>query len=193
VTRRPACALSGSAVRGLCVAERLVGGVGEVGYRVELEVVGPLLSGFGSGSPAGAVVTAVDPDRRQAFPLDRDWSWNRLCATCSRSVRACPRSVSVGEGTEVILGGLVGADVLGGNDGGEKIAQPSVAAGEAVPVHVGEDDQLVVLGSRARASAESGNAGQSGTELPGRCAHSPVTGRWSLSPVRRKTAARTSG
>ena len=72
MTRRPACALSGSAVRGLCVAERLVDGVGEVGHRVELLVVGPLLSGFGSGSPAGAVVTAVDPDRRQAFPLDRD-------------------------------------------------------------------------------------------------------------------------
>ena len=50
------------------------------------------------------------------------------------------------EGAEVVFGGLVGADVLGGDDGGEVAAQPLVAAGEAGPVHVGEDDQLVVLG-----------------------------------------------
>ena len=31
---------------------RLVNGVGKLGHRVELQVVGPLLRGFGGGSPA---------------------------------------------------------------------------------------------------------------------------------------------
>jgi hypothetical protein len=63
---------SGSAVRVLCAAERFVDGVSELGHRGELQVVGPLLGRIGRGSPAGAVVTAVDPDRRQAFPLGWD-------------------------------------------------------------------------------------------------------------------------
>ena len=37
------------------------------------------------------------------------------------------------ERAEVVLGRLVGADVLGGDDRGEVAAQPLVAAGEARP------------------------------------------------------------
>jgi hypothetical protein len=61
-----------------------------------------------------------------------------------------PVHAKLGEGgvecAEVVLGGLVSADVLGGDDGCEVTVEPLVAAREAVAVHVGQDDQLVVLG-----------------------------------------------
>jgi hypothetical protein len=56
----------------VAAVEGPVGGVGEGGHGRELEVAGPLLRRFGRGSPAGAVVAAVDPDRRQAFTLGRN-------------------------------------------------------------------------------------------------------------------------
>ena len=89
----------------------------------------------------------VDPDRWQIFPP----GWDVVVEEALRDVQQVlmfqaefgERGV---EGTEVVGGGLVRADVLGGDDGGEGSAQPPVTAGEAVAVHVGDDNELVVAG-----------------------------------------------
>ena len=47
---------------------------------------------------------------------------------------------------EMVRGGLVGLDILGGDDLVELNAQPRVAAGKTLMVHIGQDDQFVVLG-----------------------------------------------
>jgi hypothetical protein len=125
----------------------LVDSVCEVGHRVELQIEGPLCGGFRGRSPAGAVVAAVDPDRRQTFPLGRDVIVEQALRDMQQPTAIHAEAGERGvEGAEVFFGGLVGADVLGGDDGGEVAAQPLVAGGEAGPVDVGEDDQLVVLG-----------------------------------------------
>jgi len=91
-------------------------------------------------------VTAIDPDRRQAFPLGRNVIVEQALGHVQQlgavDAELGKRGV---EDAEVVLGGLVGADVLGGDDGGEVAVQPLVAGGEASAVHVGQDDQLVVL------------------------------------------------
>jgi hypothetical protein len=77
-------------------------------------------------------VTAVDPDRRQAFPLGRDVVVEQALRDVQQVGAGQPEvGQRAGEGTEVILGGLVDADVLGGDDDGEITAQPPIAAGEA--------------------------------------------------------------
>ena len=52
---------------------------------------------------------------------------------------AAERSV---ERAEVAFGGLVGTDVLGGDDGREVAAKPLVAGGETGPVDVREELRL---------------------------------------------------
>ena len=77
------------------------------------------------------------------------WSWCRLWAVCSTSERSSPRSDfrwasrSI-QAFEVGVGRLVGADVLGGVDGVELDPELAVGGGDAVAVHVGQNDELVV-------------------------------------------------
>ena len=74
------------------------------------------------------------------------WSWRRLCAVCRTSARSRPKSdLRCDEKVlEVGVGGLVGADILGGVDGVERDAQLAVRGGEAFAVDVREDDEPVM-------------------------------------------------
>ena len=60
------------------------------------------------------------------------------------------------QGPEVVVGGLVRPDVLGRDDRREAAMQLGVAGGEAVAVHVGHDDQQVVLGQAGEGVARVG-------------------------------------
>jgi hypothetical protein len=97
------------------------------------------------------------------------------------------------QGAEVVVGRLVGADVLGGDDGLEAAAEAPVAGGEAVAVDVGHDQQPVPGGQGGQGVGRVGKAGQSGIDAPSRPAQASSTGRPSVSPVRRKAVASTSG
>src|SRR5262249_40469078 len=63
------------------------------------------------------------------------------------------------ERTEVVLSGLVGADVLGSDDGGEGAVEGPVAAGKSVTMYVGQDDQLIMT---CKPGERIGGVGKSG-------------------------------
>src|SRR5664280_1472687 len=127
----------GSAVLG-------VDGVGERTHRREGPVRGHVSGRGRCGAPAGVGVTAVDPHRRQARGLGRHVVVEQALRHVQQLPLADPEPGEfAGQRLEVAGGRLVGADVLRGEDAGEGDAQTLVRAGEAGPVHVGQDDELV--------------------------------------------------
>jgi hypothetical protein len=116
-----------------------------------------------------------------------------LWATCSSSVRVHSQLGQRGvEGSEGVLSRLVGADVLGGDDAAKSPCSRLLLPAKPSRCTLDRMISWECLASRARASVESGNAGQSGTEFASRCAQSSPTGRPGLFPVRRNALASTS-
>src|SRR5579875_1813539 len=127
------------------ITEGLIDRVGEAGHGAERQAVIPLPGGRGSSPPAGAAVTAVDPHRGQPCPPGRNVVVVKALRHVQQPGAADPKAPErFVQGAEVVLGGLVGAGVLGGDDGGEVAVKLPVAGREAGAVHVGQDDQLVV-------------------------------------------------
>jgi len=127
-------------------SEGIIDCVCEVAHRLELEVVAPSIRRLRCGSPTGTVVTAVDPYRRQPLSFCRDVVVEEALGDVEQVGAAYAElGESIVQSAEVVLGRLVGTDVLRGDDGGEVAVQLLVALGEAVAMYVGEDDQGVAL------------------------------------------------
>ena len=91
-------------------------------------------------------MTAVDPYRRQPLSFCRDVVVEEALGDVEQVGAAYAElGESIVQSAEVVLGRLVGTDVLRGDDGGEVAVQLLVALGEAVAMYVGEDDQGVAL------------------------------------------------
>ena len=153
-------------------------------------------SSLGSGvapQPARSWRRLIQTDVRP-WPTAGTWSWNRLCATCSsRSARSQARP-ACGRAREVVVGGFVRPDVLGGDDRGEIALQALVAAGETGAVHVGHDDQPVVLGRGGERVALS--PGTPASPAPNHRAAPPTSSLTAAPrrvPVRRKASAKIVG
>ena len=97
-------------------------------------------------APAGPVMAAVDPYRRQVRPASQARGHGtgsaRRGAACPLRPRAAgPQPVA----RRSCAGRLVGADVLRGHDAGEARRQAGACEpANDVPVNVGQDDQLVL-------------------------------------------------
>src|ERR1022692_1704109 len=147
------------------------GSGGERGHARELPV-GRDVGGRGwGGSPARAVVAAVDPDRVQTRFLGGDVVVEQALGDVQELAFGDAEPPCLGQQRIEVPGrGLVGADVLGRQDTVEGHCEQLVAAGERCPVDVGQDNQLEMLcegNERGVRVAERGPVGYGHRQAPG--------------------------
>ena len=88
------------------------------------------------------------------------WSWNRLCATCSRSPGPTPsRAVSLASASKFRGDGLYEPTSCAVMTLVNVDAEPGVRAGERGPVDVGQDDQLVAPAQNGQRVVRVGERG----------------------------------